>query len=71
MGVLRRFSQANLDFTRQEGFTSIGLWAMHRSSVDTTPRFDSKTGDQVNTRFGQFTGARNPRQIQFALRLEF
>ncbi len=40
------------------------------SSVDTTARFDP-AGNQVNTRFGQVTGARNPRVIQFALAYRF
>ena len=38
--------------------------------LDTTTRFDNN-GRQVNTRLGQFTSARDPRQIQFALRLYF
>jgi hypothetical protein len=41
------------------------------SNVDTGARFDTATGEQVNTRFGQFTVARSPRQMQFALRLYF
>lgn len=41
------------------------------SSVDTTARFDTATGQQVNARFGEFTAARNPRQMQFALRFFF
>jgi hypothetical protein len=40
------------------------------SAVDTTARFDAQ-GAQVNNRFGEFTGARNPRQMQFALRFYF
>jgi hypothetical protein len=40
------------------------------SGLDTTARFDG-TGKQVNTQFGQFTAARNPRIMQFALRLNF
>ncbi len=38
------------------------------SAIDTTARFDSATGAQGNARFGEFTTARNPRQIQFAVR---
>ncbi len=41
------------------------------SGVDTEARFDPKTGEQVNTRFGQLTSARAPRQMQFALRFTF
>jgi outer membrane receptor protein involved in Fe transport len=40
------------------------------NGLDTTTRFDNN-GRQVNTRLGQFTSARDPRQIQFALRLYF
>jgi hypothetical protein len=40
------------------------------SSFDSTARFDA-TGKQVNARLGEFTAARNPRTIQFALRLRF
>lgn len=40
------------------------------SAVDTTARFDAQ-GRQVNGQFGQMTAARDPRQIQFALRLYF
>jgi hypothetical protein len=40
------------------------------SALDTTARFDP-AGNQVNTRLGEFTTARNPRQIQFALRFMF
>lgn len=38
--------------------------------VDTTARFDVQ-GRQANTQFGQYTSARDPRQIQLALRLYF
>lgn len=41
------------------------------SAVDTGARYDPATGAQVNTRFGEFTAARDPRQMQFALRLNF
>jgi hypothetical protein len=40
------------------------------SSLDTTARFDA-AGNQVNTRLGEFIAARNPRQMQFALRFYF
>ena len=38
------------------------------SALDVAARFDAQ-GNQVNTRLGEFTAARNPRIIQFALRL--
>jgi hypothetical protein len=38
--------------------------------VDATARFDP-AGNQINTRFGQVTSARNPRQMQFSARLTF
>ncbi|MEO7653537.1 MAG: hypothetical protein ABIZ80_24020, partial [Bryobacteraceae bacterium] len=37
------------------------------SSLDTAARFDAQ-GNQVNTRLGEFTTARDPRIMQFALR---
>ena len=40
------------------------------SAFDTTARFDAQA-KQVNSRFGEFTAARLPRQIQFALRFFF
>lgn len=40
------------------------------SALDTTTRFDAQ-GNQVNTRLGEFTAARNPRQMQLALRFYF
>lgn len=40
------------------------------SAFDTAARFDAQ-GRQVNARFGEFTAARLPRQIQFALRFFF
>jgi hypothetical protein len=40
------------------------------SGLDTTARFDQR-GAQISGTFGQFTAARNPRQIQLALRLTF
>ena len=41
------------------------------SAFDTTARFDPATGAQTNTRFGEFTTARNPRIVQMALRFSF
>jgi hypothetical protein len=41
------------------------------AGLDTTTRFDVPTRAQVNARFGEFTSARNPRQMQFALRFYF
>jgi len=40
------------------------------NAVDTTARFDAQ-GRQVNTRMGEFTGARKSRVIQMAVRLSF
>jgi hypothetical protein len=40
------------------------------SALDTQARFDA-AGNQINPRFGEFTAARNPRQMQFALRFTF
>ena len=40
------------------------------SGLDTTARFDA-AGNQVNTRLGEYTAARSPRQMQFVLRLYF
>lgn len=40
------------------------------TGLDTTARFDP-AGAQVNARFGEFTSARSPRQMQFALRFFF
>ena len=40
------------------------------SSVDTTARFDP-AGKQVNPTFGQYTAARNARQIQFGAKISF
>ena len=40
------------------------------SAYDSTARFDSN-GNQVNTQFGQFTAARDPRILQLAIRLQF
>ena len=40
------------------------------SAYDSTARFDA-SGNQVNTQFGQFTAARDPRILQLAVRLQF
>jgi hypothetical protein len=40
------------------------------SAYDSTARFDA-AGNQVNTRFGQFTAARDPRIAQLAIRVMF
>ncbi|MBI4910919.1 MAG: carboxypeptidase regulatory-like domain-containing protein [Acidobacteria bacterium] len=40
------------------------------SAMDNTARFDN-TGAQINARLSEFTAARNPRQMQMALRLTF
>jgi len=42
LGVLGKFSQANLDFATQEGFTSIGLWANRGSSLDMDKTTDAQ-----------------------------
>jgi hypothetical protein len=41
------------------------------SDLDTTARFNSATGQQINSRFSEFTAARTPRRLQLALRLVF
>jgi hypothetical protein len=40
------------------------------STFDSTARFDAN-GNQVNSQFGQFTAARDPRIVQLAIRLQF
>ncbi len=40
------------------------------NSIDTAARFDA-LGNQVNTRFGEAIGARNPRRMQASLRFRF
>jgi hypothetical protein len=40
------------------------------SSIDTTARFNP-AGEQINLNFGAYTGARDPRRIQFSLRFMF
>jgi hypothetical protein len=41
------------------------------STVNTTAQFNPATGAQTNPAFGTLTGARNPRNLQLALRLMF
>ncbi|MCC7175841.1 MAG: hypothetical protein IT159_11655 [Bryobacterales bacterium] len=41
------------------------------SGMDTTARFDSSTGAQVNGQFGWATSARTPRLMQASLRFRF
>ena len=41
------------------------------SGFDATARFDTTTGAQINSRFGEFTAARSPRIMQMALRVTF
>ena len=40
------------------------------STINTTAQFNA-TGAQVNTQFGQYTAAQNPRIVQLAVRVEF
>jgi hypothetical protein len=39
--------------------------------VDTTARFDLNTGQQVNTRFGEYNAARESRRIVMGLKINF
>ena len=41
------------------------------SAFDTTARFDTNTGAQINARLSEFTAARSPRIMQMAIRLSF
>lgn len=34
LGVLGQFSEGNLEWVKQEGFTSMGLWANHKNPLD-------------------------------------
>ncbi len=43
LGILGRFSEANLEFARQEGFQSIGLWADRKTKLDAA----TPPGDQL------------------------
>jgi carboxypeptidase family protein/TonB-dependent receptor-like protein len=70
MAVFKNFpvrERANLQF-RWELYNAFNHTQF--SSLDTGARFDP-AGAQVNTRFGQYTAARNPRIMQFALRFSF
>ena len=40
------------------------------SGIDTSARFDA-AGNQTNARFGQYTSARNARQVQLGLKFAF
>lgn len=42
LGLLAKFSQSNLDFTKKEGFRSIGLWANPGTSLDADKVTDAK-----------------------------
>src|SRR5205085_9388276 len=46
LGVLGKFSEANIDFAVKEGFGSIGLWANPKTSLDCT-NLSSQTVDRV------------------------
>lgn len=41
------------------------------SGVDATANFNPSTGAQINRQFGQYTSARDPRQLQLAARFTF
>ncbi|HEX2489382.1 MAG TPA: hypothetical protein VHR27_08260, partial [Blastocatellia bacterium] len=41
------------------------------SGVDTTAQFNPNTGAQTNTRFGQYTAARDSRRIVMGLKVNF
>jgi len=65
-------------FPLREGIRVQFRWELYNAfnhtqfaGLDTAARFDPRTGEQVNTRFGEFTAARTPRQMQFALRFFF
>jgi hypothetical protein len=65
------------NFPVREGIRLQFRWELYNawnhtqfSALDTSPRFDAQ-GNQLNARFGEFTAARNARQMQFALRLFF
>jgi hypothetical protein len=65
------------DFPVRESIRFQFRWEMYNafnhtqfSSLDTAARFDAQ-GNQVNARFGEFTAARAPRVMQFALRFHF
>jgi len=59
--------QFKLQF-RTEGYNAFNHTQF--SGVDTAARFDQQ-GGQTSGTFGTFTGARNPRLVQLALRLLF
>jgi len=41
------------------------------NSVDTTTNFDPATGNQLNTNFGAYNGANDPRRIQLGFKIAF
>jgi Carboxypeptidase regulatory-like domain/TonB-dependent Receptor Plug Domain len=41
------------------------------STINTSANFNPATGQQINAQFGAFTAARDPRQMQMAVRLSF
>ena len=62
-----KISRANVQF-RAEAYNVFNHTQF--SAVNTDPRFDAQ-GNQVNLAFGQITAARDPRIMQFALRVGF
>jgi hypothetical protein len=62
-----RLGRANVQF-RAEAYNVFNHTQF--SGVDTNPKFDA-AGNQVNATFGQITSARDPRIMQFALRVDF
>ena len=52
LGVLGRFSEANVEFARQEGFSSIGLWADPKTSLDVDTLTDAAV-ENVKTVVGR------------------
>ncbi len=71
MSVFKNFKlpweRTKLQF-RMEGYNAFNHTQF--STVDTSARFDQQ-GRQTSGTFGSFTAARNPRRVQFALRLLF
>src|SRR3954451_739786 len=46
LGVLGKFSEANLQFAKEDGFRSMGLWADARPTLDVTaPVTDAKIAE--------------------------
>ena len=63
LGTEARYLQFRTEFYNAFNHTQF-------SSFDTTARFNP-AGAQVNPQFGAFTTARDPRRIQFALKIVF